>query len=175
MATCVLHCWVLIWKLKKTFCSKQRHTMQTSIPCSNCVCSVMYAVVFIHAVVFQNNFGIKKLHFFPNTPKPWLKNWGTCWTVDQLHCDTPLYLPGLLYAVYFGLNVPKSTEESINKWMFCKFTKNNMLERRIYVCKLKYCDPVLQHEVSTSLNMYQIDLRIKYWLLNYATLTPASF
>lgn len=33
-----------------------------------------------------------------------------------------------------------------------------MLERRLYVCKLKYCDPVLQNEVSTSLNMYQIDL-----------------
>lgn len=59
--------------------------------------------------------------------------------------------------------------------MFCKFTKNNILEHRPHVCKLKYCDPVLQNEVSTCLNMYQIDLWIKYWLLNYATLTPASF
>lgn len=46
----------LFKKLKKTFCSKRRQTMQTSIPWSNCACSVMYAVVFV-----KNNFEIKKL------------------------------------------------------------------------------------------------------------------
>lgn len=47
----------LFKKKKKTFCSKQRQTMQTNIPWNNCVCSVMYAVVFV-----KNNFEIKKLH-----------------------------------------------------------------------------------------------------------------